>query len=140
MVLFGQTSPNNDRNISDLNGKTKEIFPKMKILLFGHRGQVGTELKNHFPEGFQLFPSSIDITDSSSIENEVGNIHPDVVINAAAYTSVDEAEIQKEKAFEVNAIAPIRLANIALKTSSGSELQADIEADKVSLESPVEVL
>lgn len=90
----------------------------MKILLYGHRGQVGTALKKALPAVYQLFPSDNDITQHLKILKELDDIKPTIIINAAAYTHVDNAEKDKDKAFEVNAVAPMHMAEWALKNNA----------------------
>ncbi len=78
----------------------------MKILITGAKGQVGTDLvleakkRNHQVFGFTS--TDLDITNKAIVDREVSTIKPDVVINAAAYTAVDKAETEKEKAYAVN--------------------------------------
>ena len=78
----------------------------MKILITGAGGQVASELvRENKDYKFNLFPfkrSSLDITNKNSIKNKFIQVQPDIVINAAAYTSVDEAEQEYKTAFQVN--------------------------------------
>jgi dTDP-4-dehydrorhamnose reductase len=90
----------------------------MNILLFGHRGQLGNALKKALPHGYMLFPSNIDITDQYALKKEMLDANPDIIINCAAYTHVDNAEKDKDKAFEVNAVAPIHMAEWAFKNNA----------------------
>lgn len=79
----------------------------MKILLFGGSGQLGFELKKRAADlNFQLVSpvtKEVDITDSGQVKTLVESLRPDVVINSAAYTAVDKAEEEAERAFAVNA-------------------------------------
>lgn len=104
--------------LSSFKSLIKELFPTMKILLLGHRGQVGNALKKALPLNFHAIYPNIDITDPISLQNEITASKPDVIINAAAYTHVDNAEINKDKAFEVNALAPMRIAELAKKINA----------------------
>tara|TARA_B100001093_G_C26824397_1_gene1013327 strand:+ start:1430 stop:2320 length:891 start_codon:yes stop_codon:yes gene_type:complete len=88
----------------------------MKILLLGANGQLGKELNRQLPEaGFvEAFSRSLlDITNYKSVQDTVDLINPDIIINAAAYTAVDKAEDNKEKAFGINSDAVKNLAKIA---------------------------
>lgn len=80
----------------------------MKILITGSNGQLGMSFRKIAPEhpehDFFFYGSKeLDITSYSSIEKAFKETQPDVVINCAAYTAVDKAEEEPEKAFAVNA-------------------------------------
>jgi len=81
----------------------------MKVLITGCKGQVGQELmllaQRYGCEAIGFDRDSLDITDQSTVENVIQQYKPDAVINAAAYTAVDKAEIDKTAAFAVNATA-----------------------------------
>ena len=78
----------------------------MKIIIFGASGQLGLELQNAFNEtSFNIHSFSkkdVDITDSVAVKKILKEINPDVVINCAAYTKVDDAEVYKSIAKTVN--------------------------------------
>lgn len=79
----------------------------MKVLVTGVNGQLGydviKELKKRNTEYIAAGRNEFDITDSVSTENFIEKSNPDVVIHCAAYTAVDLAEDESEKAFDVNA-------------------------------------
>ena len=89
-----------------------------RILLIGKIGQVGWELRRTLaPMGPIVcvdYPE-IDLTAEDSIRRWVRDSHPDIVINAAAYTAVDKAESEPDKAMKINGIAPGILAEEAKK-------------------------
>lgn len=77
----------------------------MKVLLIGANGQIGQELIYTCPEKIKLFSYKkhlFDITNKENIKTIVNKHAPDIVINAAAYTSVEEAENNKILAYKVN--------------------------------------
>lgn len=84
----------------------------MKILILGSSGQVGSELDVQLNavlsnvisclETKNLKSSDINYTDSKVLGSILRDFAPDWIINAAAYTSVDQAELDKEAAFEIN--------------------------------------
>jgi dTDP-4-dehydrorhamnose reductase len=80
-----------------------------KILVIGSNGQLGNCFKKRssdFDSEFEFnFAGSddLDITNQSSVDDFIDNYKPDFCINAAAYTAVDLAEKEVEKAFSVNA-------------------------------------
>lgn len=85
----------------------------MKALITGAAGQLGRNLQRVAPRGVKLVActhAELDITDERSVNEVVGRERPDWVINAAAYTRVDQAELERDLAFSVNAEAPRILA------------------------------
>ncbi|MCW5580756.1 MAG: dTDP-4-dehydrorhamnose reductase [Luteimonas sp.] len=95
----------------------------MRILLLGANGQVGHELRRALAplgevvcttrSGTLADGSTCEVADfdaPSSLPAIVDRIAPDVVVNAAAYTAVDQAESEPEAAFRANAEAPGALA------------------------------
>ena len=60
------------------------------------------------------FPE-IDLTSGDSIRRWVREARPSIVINAAAYTAVDKAESEPDKAMQINGVAPGILAEEAKK-------------------------
>lgn len=88
----------------------------MKVLVTGASGQLGHALRQSPPAGISITACSredLDITDSSAVRNRVEAIEPDWIINAAAYTDVEGAESEPEKAFAVNAEGAGNLAKAA---------------------------
>jgi len=78
------------------------------ILVPGGRGQLGHDLAALSSDVRALSSAELDITDEAAVEKAVSAAS--VVINAAAYTAVDNAETDEERAFEVNAVGPGLLA------------------------------
>lgn len=75
-----------------------------KVLLTGSRGMLGSALANMFID-FKLIAlthAELDITDRAAVLKYIGETRPDVIVNAAAYTAVDLAESESEKAFALN--------------------------------------
>lgn len=93
----------------------------MRVLLTGANGQVGWELaKLSAKKGFGILAldrAALDLTDSSSINREVSGSGASVVVNAAAYTAVDQAESEPELAFAVNRDGPAYLASACAETA-----------------------
>ena len=90
----------------------------MKIVLTGCDGQVGRFLKEKLVANVELFAfnrKKLDITDEDKVNEEILSIRPNVVINAAAYTAVDNAEENESLAFNVNCNGPKFLAQAAEK-------------------------
>lgn len=74
------------------------------MLVTGCNGQLGKEWMNsvYRHQCLGLGHKKLDITDSTSIQNALDKHQPDIVINTAAYTKVDQAEVEPEKAMAVN--------------------------------------
>jgi len=84
----------------------------MRILVTGSKGQLGMELVRQasLHEVVATSRETLDITDLSAVRSILDKTHPEVVINAAAYTSVDKAEADHDAAFTVNCDGPANLA------------------------------
>src|SRR5262245_21390077 len=89
-----------------------------RVLLIGKNGQVGWELRRTLAPMSRVtaidFPQ-VDLANADSIRNWVRDAQPEVVINAAAYTAVDKAESEPERAMQINGTAPGILAEAAKK-------------------------
>lgn len=89
----------------------------MVVLVTGANGQLGQSLQfivAGYPEIDFVFCDSktLDITKKESIELVFTKVKPDFCINTAAYTAVDKAESEPEKAFEINVIGAQNLAEV----------------------------
>ena len=87
----------------------------MKILITGANGMLGTAIKAALQEQelFCFSSKELDISCSFQLDQKVKNIRPDYIINCAAYTAVDLAETEEEKAFKINALAVQKMAQIS---------------------------
>lgn len=89
-----------------------------KVLLIGAKGQVGQELQVTLPqlgEVISIGREELDLTNSEKISQLIREIHPDYLVNAAAYTAVDKAETEPDLAYSINATAPKIMAEAAEK-------------------------
>jgi len=76
-----------------------------RILLTGADGQVGTALRKMAPADTNVLAlnrSALDITDERAVHAVVEGFQPGWIINAAAYTAVDEAESEPDTAYAIN--------------------------------------
>ncbi len=85
----------------------------MKILITGHTGQVARELQRALGEHelLSLGREQFDLARPQSLSEVILRERPALVINAAAYTAVDQAEQERELAFAINAEAPGAMAD-----------------------------
>jgi dTDP-4-dehydrorhamnose reductase len=95
----------------------------MVILVTGALGQVGQAIKKAAPaysniEFYFAGSTEADVTNLQSLEAVFTKVKPNVCINAAAYTAVDKAESEPEKAYAINAAGAKNLAEVckAFKT------------------------
>ena len=91
----------------------------MLILVTGSNGQLGKSLKGLFSQGNSnhefLFVTrgQLDLSNFGFVRNFIEKNQFDIIINCAAYTSVDKAEVEKKQANLINHIAVCNLAEIA---------------------------
>ena len=88
----------------------------MKILITGQHGQVSQALQAHLQglgELMVLGSNQLDLAKPDQIREQIRAHRPDLIINAAAHTAVDQAESEPDAAFAINAIAPGILAQEA---------------------------
>lgn len=86
------------------------------LLILGSGGQVGSELihsiENLSYRVIAFTKEQLNITDYASVETIIERIEPDVIVNCAAVTNVDWAEVNPAHALEINTCAVKRLAEI----------------------------
>jgi dTDP-4-dehydrorhamnose reductase len=84
-----------------------------RILLTGVDGQLGQELQRTLAslgEVIGVGRKTMDLAQPDRIRQVIGELKPDLIVNAAAYTAVDKAETETELAKSINAIAPTIMA------------------------------
>lgn len=119
----------------------------MKILLVGKNGQIGYELERSLQGLGDLMAidrAGMDLANLDQVREVIRAIKPDILINAAAYTAVDKAETDAERAMLVNGRAPgvmaeelNRLGGMMIHYSSdyvfdGTKAAAYVEGDPAS--------
>jgi len=93
----------------------------VKLLLFGKNGQLGREFQKLLPqlgEVISLDQEDLDLCDTQTLQKVLNDQKPDLIINASAYTAVDRAETEQDKAMKVNALAPGVMAEAARRSGA----------------------
>ncbi len=89
----------------------------MQILLLGKNGQLGREFQRTLvPLGPLTAPGSqeLNLEDFAAVRKTIQELRPQLIVNASAYTAVDRAESEAEKAYAINGTIPGILAEEAL--------------------------
>lgn len=92
----------------------------MRLLIAGWQGQVARALVELAPsapdvEAFAVGRPGLDLCNAATIKRAMTDFRPDVIINSAAYTAVDEAESEQDAAFALNRTGAGLLAEEAAK-------------------------
>jgi dTDP-4-dehydrorhamnose reductase len=90
----------------------------MRVLVCGHNGQVAQALKTQLAglgEIHLLGRDQLDLAQPEALREPLRQLAPGLIINAAAYTAVDQAETEPDTAFAINAQAPGVLAEESLR-------------------------
>lgn len=117
-----------------------------KIIILGSNGQLGQSLKHHLPyKNLEAYSrKECDISNLNNLSKKIGNVKNSIIINAAAYTNVEEAETEKELALNINSKALQNISSICHKGNNilfhfstdyvfnGSSLKAYNEEDQIS--------
>ena len=101
----------------------------MKVLLTGAGGQLGQALLAAAPDNVELISTTrqeLDLSDADACRIAVQKCQPDWVLNAGAYTAVDQAESEPELAHAINAGAPEAFAQ-ELDRQGGRLLQVSTD-------------
>jgi dTDP-4-dehydrorhamnose reductase len=93
-------------------------------LVTGAGGMLGTDLVAALASRGEpvsgMVRARLDVTDAAAVTDAIAAVRPDVVVNCAAWTAVDDAEASEEQALAVNAGGPVVLA--AACAASGTRL------------------
>jgi len=93
----------------------------LKILLIGRNGQIGWELNRSLTvlgEIAALSRKDLDLMHSDAIRSTIRERLPQIIVNAAGYTAVDQAETEPDVAHQVNGVAPGVMAEEAKTISA----------------------
>ena len=92
----------------------------MRILLIGHRGQLGTDLQKVFKDEELVLTTQeqMRVEVAAQVDAVVGQVRPDLILNCAAFHRVDDCEDCAERAFEVNVYGVRNLALAAARVGA----------------------
>jgi dTDP-4-dehydrorhamnose reductase len=89
----------------------------MRIIVTGASGQLGKDIVTHFRtlghEVHGFSSKEMDITDLDKVREQMVRIKPSLIVHSAAYTQVDLAEQEFDKAFLVNGVGSRNVAMVA---------------------------
>ena len=104
----------------------------MKWLVTGARGQLGlaltAQLASQNIDFVALNSKQLDITKKEKVDELILAINPQVIVNAAAWTNVDRAEVEIEKTFAVNVVG---VKNLVLAAQNLNSIFINISTDYV---------
>jgi dTDP-4-dehydrorhamnose reductase len=90
----------------------------MRILLTGSSGQLGSECKEVLKDDYEIISPNkeeLDITSWDKVITSIDQLSPDIIVNCAAFTNVDECEKEKKLAERINVEGPRNLAQGAAR-------------------------
>jgi dTDP-4-dehydrorhamnose reductase len=93
----------------------------MKLFIVGADGQLGSDMVRLLAPVAAVTALTfhdLDIMDRTSLKQAVASVHPDVVINCAAYTAVDRAETEPDVAYRVNVLGARNVAQAAQRVGA----------------------
>jgi dTDP-4-dehydrorhamnose reductase len=93
----------------------------LDILITGADGQLGKELTRQISQShsvISLGKKDLNITDKEKVNKIISQLKPELIIHAAAFTAVDNCEIERKKAFEVNGLGAGYVAIAANKVGA----------------------
>jgi len=103
----------------------------MKVAVTGADGMLGTDLCRIFGEEHEVIPLTVhdvDLTDRPSVRERIVDLNPDVLVNCAAYTLVDQAEDEPDVAYRVNGFGA---QNLALACAESGAALCHVSTDYV---------
>lgn len=104
-----------------------------RILITGSQGQLGKALNEFYQKSSEVElinsdVSDLDITDPEMVFSRVREVSPDVIINCAAYTAVDQCEDEYDIAYQINAVGA---KNLSMASKENGAVLVHISTDYV---------
>lgn len=103
-------------------GRVEEEMFAMRRLVVDADGHLGTDmarLLSPVSAVTALAFHDLDITDRPSLKQAIESTYPDVVVNCAAWTAVDQAETEEDATYRVNVLGARNVAQAAQRVSAG---------------------
>ena len=103
----------------------------MRILLTGSSGQIGSECKKVLKDDYEIISPNkeeLDITSWDKAIMSIDQLSPDIILNCAAFTNVDECEKEKKLAERINVEGP---RNLAQGTARYDKIIVHISSDLI---------
>lgn len=103
----------------------------MRILLTGSSGQLGSECKRVLKDDYEIISPNkeeLDITSWDKVIMSIDQLSPDIILNCAAFTNVDECEKEKKLAERINVEGP---RNLAQGTARYDKIIVHISSDLI---------
>lgn len=109
----------------------KKVGDYLDIVITGAQGQLGKELERRislYHSVVSLSKNELDVTNKDEVNKKITLLKPQIIIHAAAFTAVDQCEIDRKKAYEVNGLGA---GNVALAANMVDARMFYISSDYV---------
>jgi len=93
----------------------------MKLALIGDKGMLARKVREFAPIKYDVIGFDLpdfDLTNGDQVDITLRELRPTLIINCAAFTNVDDAEVQEKVATQINADGPGHLAKVAKEIGS----------------------
>ena len=99
---------------------------KINLIVTGAQGQLGKKLQDLWPASqlnsridfTALSRDELDITNADTVSSGLSRLDANIIVNTAAYTAVDQAETDSDKAHEINELGVLNLASWAAENNA----------------------
>lgn len=99
------------------------VSEMIRVAVIGSTGQLGSDLVRVLQRAgnYRVFPLShneVECIEPDSVKRAITNIHPEVVVNGAAFVRVDECEDRPDDAFRVNTLGALNVARVCAELNA----------------------